>query len=159
MRRLGDKVNKRSINTPLGVLVAIEKEGKLVELSFSSIETYKDKSPLLLKLEEELEEYFNKKRRTFTIPLNPEGTAFQKKVWKTLEGISYGETLSYSGVAKIVGSPKGMRAAGGACGKNPILILIPCHRVLAKDKTLGGFSAGIERKVWLLDHEEILFNK
>lgn len=152
-------MNKRSIKTPLGVLLAIEEEGKLIELSFSSMESSQDESELLLQLEQELEEYFFNKRRIFSIPLDPKGTDFQRTVWDALQKISYGESLSYKDVAENIKNSKAMRAVGGACGKNPILILIPCHRVLGKDQSLGGFSAGIENKKWLLNHEKILFNK
>ena len=81
------------------------------------------------------------------------GTAFQKSVWKEMSRIPYGKTLTYAQIAKRIGKPKAVRAVGTACGKNPLLVLIPCHRVVGSNGGLGGYSAGIPKKVWLLAHE------
>ncbi len=94
----------------------------------------------------ELEEYFNGKRSAFTVPLAPVGTDFQKKVWKAMQRVPFGETISYKTLAKRAGKPEAIRAAANACGKNPTLILIPCHRIVASDGTQGGYSGGIAKK-------------
>lgn len=108
---------------------------------------------ILLQLEEELSEYFAKKRRSFAIPLSPSGTAFQKSVWDTLLKIPYASTISYAHEAKMFGNPKATRAVANANGKNPISILIPCHRVIASNGSLGGYSGGLWRKEFLLSLE------
>ena len=98
----------------------------------------------------QLREYFAGKRTDFDLPLAPEGTTFQREVWRTLQEIPYGETISYGELAKRVGNPKASRAVGSANGKNPIPIVIPCHRVIAGDGTLGGFGGGLPTKEKLL---------
>lgn len=109
--------------------------------------------PLLLQLEQELNEYFSKKRQIFTVPLCVSGTSFQKGVWETLQKIPFGTTLSYAQEAKLFGNPKATRAVANANSKNPISILIPCHRVIASDGTIGGYSGGVWRKEFLLSLE------
>lgn len=98
----------------------------------------------------ELEEYFAGKRCTFTVPVRAKGTEFQRKVWEALRQIPYGETRSYGEIACQVGSPKGARAVGMACNKNPIMLLTPCHRVVGSDGKLVGFAGGIAMKEALL---------
>ena len=101
----------------------------------------------------QLREYFAGRRMQFDLPLAPEGTPFQRSVWKRLEEIPYGETISYAELAKRVGNPKAARAVGSANGKNPLPIVIPCHRVIAADGTLGGFGGGLPTKTTLLELE------
>ena len=103
----------------------------------------------------ELKEYCAGARRDFTVPLNPTGTPFQKTVWAGLRAIPYGESLSYGELARKLGKPGAARAVGGATGANPLLIFTPCHRLLAAGGRLGGFSAGLDAKVWLLALEGI----
>jgi len=103
----------------------------------------------------ELHAYFDGRLREFSIPLKAEGTDFQMSVWEALQEIPYGETLSYKEVAEQIGKPKAARAIGGAVGKNPIPIIIPCHRVLAAGGKLGGFAGGTDIKKWLLAIEGI----
>jgi methylated-DNA-[protein]-cysteine S-methyltransferase len=110
--------------------------------------------PLLLQLENELLEYFAGQRTIFTLPLNPSGTPFQKSVWQTLCTIAYGETISYASEAKLFGNPKAVRAVANANGRNPISIVIPCHRVIATGGGLGGYSGGIAKKEFLLALEK-----
>jgi len=98
----------------------------------------------------QLREYFAGQRRDFDLPLAPEGTVFQRRVWRALQSIPYGETISYAELAKRTGNPKAARAVGSANGKNQIPIVIPCHRVIAADGTLGGFGGGLETKRRLL---------
>ncbi|MGG4607690.1 methylated-DNA--[protein]-cysteine S-methyltransferase [Providencia sp. Me31A] len=101
----------------------------------------------------ELKEYFNHKRKIFTVPLNPQGTEFQKKVWKHLCGIPYGERWSYKELALKLGSVNYCRAVGMANSRNPISLIIPCHRVLGHDGKLVGYTGGLDIKDWLLLHE------
>jgi methylated-DNA-[protein]-cysteine S-methyltransferase len=97
-----------------------------------------------------LQEYFRGERRTFDLPLAPRGTEFQMDVWRALQRIPYGETRSYSGIAREIGRPAAVRAVGAANGANPIPIVIPCHRVVGSNGSLTGFGGGIETKRWLL---------
>ncbi|MHA7841709.1 MAG: methylated-DNA--[protein]-cysteine S-methyltransferase [Winogradskyella sp.] len=101
----------------------------------------------------QLKAYFNNQLRTFDLKLNPKGTDFQKKVWKQLEGIPYGKTISYLDLAKQLGDAKTIRAAASANGKNPLWIIVPCHRVIGTDGSLTGYAGGLHRKQWLLNHE------
>jgi methylated-DNA-[protein]-cysteine S-methyltransferase len=105
-------------------------------------------------LETQLREYFAGTRREFDIPLDiGGGSAFRRRVWDVVASIPYGETLSYAEVAAEAGNPSAYRAAGSACGANPIVILIPCHRVVGSDRRLHGFGGGLDTKAWLLQHE------
>tara|TARA_R110002049_G_scaffold86767_5_gene220348 strand:+ start:11326 stop:11820 length:495 start_codon:yes stop_codon:yes gene_type:complete len=101
----------------------------------------------------QLEEYFNGKRASFNLTVNPKGTSFQKKVWKALLEIPYGKTKSYLEQSKFLGDVKAIRAVASANGKNPLWIVIPCHRVIGSDGSLTGYAGGIWRKKWLLAHE------
>ena len=100
-------------------------------------------------------EYFSKKRTSFDLPLDPEGTEFQKKTWEILSKIPYGQTISYSEQAKLIGDVKKTRAVGMANSKNPLAIAIPCHRVIGKNGTLTGYAGGINKKKFLLNLEGV----
>ncbi|MGV3707370.1 MAG: methylated-DNA--[protein]-cysteine S-methyltransferase [Gemmatimonas sp.] len=102
---------------------------------------------------EQLDEYFAGTRTRFTVPLVAEGTAVQKSVWAELSAIPFGETRTYGDIARIIGNPKASRAVGAANGRNPISIIVPCHRVIGSNGALTGFGGGIERKQWLLAHQ------
>jgi methylated-DNA-[protein]-cysteine S-methyltransferase len=106
--------------------------------------------PILVETERQLMEYFAGQRTTFDLPLEPDGTAFQKKVWRALREIPFGRTKSYLDLAKTVGSARASRAVGAANGKNPLSIIVPCHRLVGTDGALTGFSGGLERKAALL---------
>lgn len=101
----------------------------------------------------QIDEYFKEKRKTFDFKLSPEGTEFQKKVWMELMNIPFGETLTYKDIACRLGNIKAVRAVGNANGKNPISIVIPCHRVIGSNGELTGYAGGLDRKAWLLKHE------
>lgn len=101
----------------------------------------------------QLEEYFNGSRKQFDLPLNPRGTDFQKKVWEELSQIPYGKSISYLDLSKKLGDPKAIRAVAAANGKNPLWIIVPCHRVIGSNGDLVGYAGGLERKKWLLNHE------
>jgi len=110
--------------------------------------------PVLKKAVTQLSDYLDGRRTEFSLPLHFEGTDFQRKVWKQLLAIPFGKTISYSDLAKRAGNPKAMRAAGSANGKNPFCIVVPCHRVIAKDGTIGGYAGGLARKRKLLAVEK-----
>jgi len=107
----------------------------------------------LQKAIKQLTQYFKGDREAFDVPLNPQGTEFQQKVWRQLQEISFGKTTSYQKMANALGDPKVIRAAASANGKNPISIIIPCHRVIGSDGSLTGYAGGLHRKKWLLQHE------
>lgn len=125
-----------------------EKE-KLGRVKLPKMESAPD-HPLLLETENQLEEYFSGERVDFDLPLDPIGTEFQKKVWEELRHISYGATATYGEIAQKIGSPQSARAIGAANGKNPISIIVPCHRVIGADGDMTGFAGGIASKEKLL---------
>jgi len=108
------------------------------------------RNAVLLQARRELDEYFAGRRRRFDVPLSPAGTAFQKSVWKAISTIGFGETISYGELARRAGVPGSARAAGAATGRNPIGIIVPCHRVVGADGSLTGYAGGIGRKKALL---------
>lgn len=149
------------IATPLGAMkAAYDDRGKLRELAFGGLDP-RATTPLPSKGQKEahhfllkqLEAYFNKNLRTFTVPLDPQGTEFQQRVWDALLQIPYGQTISYLELAKRLGDEHLVRAVGSANGANPIAILIPCHRVIGSDRSLTGYAGGLERKEALLKLE------
>ncbi|MCK5735853.1 MAG: methylated-DNA--[protein]-cysteine S-methyltransferase, partial [Spirochaetaceae bacterium] len=118
------------------------------------IATYREgDSPILTELEQQLDEYFSKKRTDFMIPLLTIGTDFQKSVWTALNKIKYGQTQTYSGLAEMIGKPEAVRAVGSANGANAISIIIPCHRIIGKNGSLGGYAGGLNTKRRLLELE------
>ena len=146
--------------TPLGILFLVEKDGFLTHITtkpitFSSNKK-EEKTPLLKETIRQLQEYFSNKRICFSLPLAPNGTDFQAKVWEAVLEIPFGETRTYQDIAKKIQKPNASRAVGGAIGKNPLLVLIPCHRVIGTNGNLTGFSAGIEQKKHLLTLENII---
>jgi methylated-DNA-[protein]-cysteine S-methyltransferase len=112
--------------------------------------------PILLEASKQLEEYFSAKRRGFHLKLDPSGTSFQLKAWQALSEIPFGQTRSYGEQAQMMGSPKAVRAVGAANGKNPISIIVPCHRVIGKNGSLTGFGGGLSAKRKLLELEGIV---
>ena len=143
------------INTPLGFT---EIQGD--ENGISKIHVMSENVEISTKIPEELKEavlqlqdYFDGKRTTFTFPLNPSGTDFQKKVWDELLNIPFGKTCSYLDLSKKLGDIKAIRAVASANGKNPLWIVVPCHRVIGSDGSLTGYAGGLWRKKWLLEHE------
>lgn len=152
----------RYVDSPIGRLLLIGVGEILEELHFPNSSTRKerdDSSQLndngLTVAYEQLSEYFQGTRTQFSIKLQPKGTDFQKKVWQQLSKIPYGETTHYGEIAKRIGNPKGSRAVGLANGKNPIPIIVPCHRVIGKDGSLTGFGGGLEIKKQLLALEKL----
>nr|WP_315032519.1 methylated-DNA--[protein]-cysteine S-methyltransferase [uncultured Chryseobacterium sp.] len=135
-------------------LVAIIWEGEDYKRTKLSPPVREERHPILLQAEQELKEYFENNRTTFSIPLDFNGTEFQVKVWKALLKIPYGTTKTYGELAKILGDIKAVRAVGGALNKNPISIIVPCHRVVGASGNLVGFAGGLRNKSILLDLEK-----
>jgi AraC family transcriptional regulator of adaptative response/methylated-DNA-[protein]-cysteine methyltransferase len=142
----------KSIQTPLGPMFAVVNGAALVRLSFEETSS----STEMLSIERELEQYFAGVLREFKTPIELVGTPFQLSVWKALQKVPYGETCSYRELAIAIGKPTAARAVAQALGANPLPILVPCHRVIASDGSLGGFSCGLRRKRWLLELEKII---
>ena len=145
-----------NLDTPIGELGLLADDTNLLEISFKGLKglSIRGKSKKeRFKLEiEQLDQYFSEKRKSFTISTQIVGTDFQKKVFKTMRNIKYGEVLTYKELAEKAGHPKAYRAAGSTCGANRIPIVIPCHRVVSSSG-LGGFGGGLRRKKFLLNLE------
>lgn len=147
-------MSTRTIETPIGPLTLQADEAAVTAIRFGAGGA-QDTSPLLDAAEAQLREYFAGARRTFDLPLAPHGTAFQQRVWAALRAIPYGETRTYGELAAAIGSPNASRAVGMANHRNPISIVIPCHRVIGANGTLTGYAGGLEIKQKLLALEGI----
>ena len=153
-----------TVDSPVGLLTLVATDEGLCELSWNGDRNDGKESlahgavqdaghPVLVQAVRELDEYFAGQRTEFTLPLAPSGTDFQQSAWKVLCGIPFGETISYGEQARRLGNPNAVRAVGGANGRNPIGIIVPCHRVIGADGSLTGFGGGMDVKRTLLDHE------
>lgn len=143
------------IKSPLGITEIIGDENGIAVISV--LDSEKEISPeipdVLKEAIAELQDYFTGKRNDFTFKLNPKGTEFQQKVWQELLSIPFGKTMSYLELSKKIGDVKAIRAVASANGKNPLWIVVPCHRVIGTDGSLTGYAGGLWRKKWLLEHE------
>jgi len=164
-----DEIKIKQLKTAYGELILGSSEGKicLCDWVYRTMRKQIDKriqeglnadyregdSPLLKELEKQLDEYFLKKRTGFDLPLLTIGTDFQKAVWTALLGVKYGQTRTYSDLAEMIGKPEAVRAVGSANGANAISIIIPCHRIIGKDGSLGGYAGGVNTKRKLLELE------
>jgi methylated-DNA-[protein]-cysteine S-methyltransferase len=149
--------------SPLGRILLVENSGSLHALSFVGQKyefrpgqdwTEAPQSPLLARAAQQLHEYFDGKRSEFDLPLSLQGTEFQCRVWRTLASIPAGGTITYRALAIKVGAESSVRAVGGAVGKNPVSIVLPCHRVIGSDGSLTGYAGGLDRKKALLELEK-----
>ncbi len=149
------------INTPLGFLLAVADDYGLISLEFTDEQNTVQSSsnPFLEQAKAELTDYFAGSRKVFTVPFTLSGTEFQQHAWRALQTIPYGQTKSYQEQSELIGNPKAVRAIGLANGKNPISIIVPCHRVIGKNGTLTGYGGGLWRKKWLLEHEKQYCNE
>ncbi len=144
-----------TFESPLGLLLAQANAQGIYALDFTcNDEKYAEENGHMIQLRRELDAYFEGKLKQFLVPLAPIGTPFQRGVWEVLRAIPYAEMISYSREAELLKHPKAVRAVANANGKNPIAILIPCHRVIAKDGSIGGYSSGVWRKEYLLNLEQ-----
>lgn len=144
--------------TPIGEIGIAETNDKITHLFFINEEFNEEnhglvETPVIVAAAQQLNEYFNGKRRNFNLPLAPEGTDFMMRVWKALQTIPYGETRSYKEVAMMTGNVKACRAVGMANNRNPIPIIIPCHRVIGTNGDLIGYGSGLDKKRYLLELE------
>ena len=151
---------KSYYDSPLGVIELTATENGISSLYFVE-KKQKDitSNKILEDCVKQLEEYFQNKRKDFSLPLDMQGTEFQKKVWKELLNIPFGKTISYLQLAKRLGDEKSIRAVGGANGKNSVSIIVPCHRVIGANGTLVGYGGGLDKKKWLLEFEGALAQK
>ncbi|MDO4165945.1 MAG: methylated-DNA--[protein]-cysteine S-methyltransferase [Eubacteriales bacterium] len=147
--------------SPIGMLKICENEGRITNLylqqgdpSMVSMQNNVQHSDLLYEAYKQLEEYFRGNRKQFDLPLHYAGTPFQRQVWSELQNIPYGETRCYEDIAIGIGNEKAVRAVGQANNRNPIMIIVPCHRVIRKNGEIGGFGCGIEVKEYLLNLEK-----
>jgi methylated-DNA-[protein]-cysteine S-methyltransferase len=142
------------IKTPLGIAKIMGDENGISVISVSDEGIVSSIiPPILQESVSQLNDYFEGKRNDFTFKLNPSGTEFQQKVWKGLLEIPFGKTMSYLKLSKKLGDVKAIRAVASANGKNPLWIVVPCHRVIGTDGSLTGYAGGLWRKKWLLEHE------
>ena len=141
--------------TPIGTAKIVGNENGISEVTVidEAVETSAEIPEILKDCVQQLDEYFNRTRKQFDLKLNPQGTDFQKRVWEELLLVPYGITRTYLEQTKQLGDVKAIRAVASANGKNPIWIIIPCHRIIGSDGSLTGYAGGIWRKKWLLEHE------
>lgn len=142
-------------DSPIGPMTLVQEGEVLARLDFDVPSQPEEATPLLLEACRQLREYFTGERKVFALPLAPEGTAFQKKVWAALRDIPWGETRSYGDIARAIGKPAACRAVGMANGRNPLPVFIPCHRVIGTNGSITGYSGGLEKKRFLLRLEGI----
>ncbi len=162
------KIYHLETDSPVGKLYIFTGEHALLRISWDFEETaqllrsiipagetlhWNPANTIGLNVVQQLQDYFDKRRTRFVLPLDARGPAFQQEVWNILQKIPFGETWSYQRLARKAGRPRAVRAVGGANGRNPIPIIIPCHRVIQKDGKIGGYGGGIPVKEWLLRHE------
>ena len=151
-----------TVDSPVGTLLLVSDGAALTALHFGGVRDAgrpagtsiaNDAAAPFPQARQELAEYFAGRRAEFTVPLAPGGTPFQARVWEALRRIPHGATASYAEIARAVGSPGGARAVGTACRRNPLAIIVPCHRVIGSDRTLTGYAGGLARKKRLLELE------
>jgi O-6-methylguanine DNA methyltransferase len=156
---MNDTILSTRITSPIGWLRLTSNGVALTRVSIangddaSEADVSAESDAVLSVAREQLDAYFDMRLTCFDLPLEPRGTDFQLRVWEFLRAIPFGETISYAELARRIENPKAVRAVGAANGRNPLMIVVPCHRVIGADGSLTGFGAGIERKQWLLDHE------
>ena len=146
------------METPMGVLVLSAQNDVITEIYHAGVEMLNLSSvstaePVLNLASQQLREYFARQRKDFSFPTHSSGTAFQQSVWDALNRIPYGETRTYGQIAQMIGNPKASRAVGMACNRNPIMIAVPCHRVIGADGSLTGYAPGTQLKQIVLDLE------
>ena len=153
-------IKRAYLKTPIGFVEVTGTNRGVQTVTFINHKTRKWFTPFCLReCVVQLKEYFEGKRQIFSIKLDLLGTDFQMRVWQELQKIPYGKTITYHELAERIGDPKAFRAVGQADAKNPVSVIIPCHRVLGNDGKLVGYAGGLERKKWLLEHEHALLQK
>ena len=155
------------VESPIGVLELEAESNFIYRIKFKegdSLQLFKEskqnsESPILVKASKQIDEYFNGNRKFFDIPFKLNVPPFYKKVLLEVKKIEYGETASYGKIARMAGNNKAVRAVGTANAKNPLPIIIPCHRIISSNDNIGGYSGGLDKKLYLLDHESNLFHQ
>jgi methylated-DNA-[protein]-cysteine S-methyltransferase len=140
--------------TPLGKLYIKASDQAILSVSYNKEHTTTKPNHLTKKCVQQLDEYFRGKRKTFDLPIHFDGTDFQVSAWKALLDVPFGATSTYLKQAQSISNPRAVRAIGGANGKNKISIIVPCHRIIGSDGSLTGYGGGLDRKKWLLEHEQ-----
>jgi len=151
---MGSPLGKLELQSTDQAIISVHIAGFIRHGDMPEISPQRSLPDCLTACKAQLREYFEGKRKKFDLPITPHGTPFQQKVWNELLNIPFGSTISYLELAKRLGDPKVIRAAGSANGKNPVAIIIPCHRVIGADGSLVGYAGGLENKRWLLEHEQ-----
>jgi methylated-DNA-[protein]-cysteine S-methyltransferase len=150
-------IHALDVSSPVGILQLVSNEKHLLELNWQcahrQLSTSNHTVAILTAAADELSQFFSGAQRNFSVPLQPHGTGFQLSVWSELQKVGWGETCTYREIAERLGKPKGFRAVGGAVGRNPIPIFIPCHRIVGANGALTGFSGGLDNKQILLGCE------
>lgn len=148
------------LSTPLGPLT-VQSDGTFITAIEFGVATAAPTQgcKVLDRATTQLEAYFAGELTSFDLPLQPSGTAFQQRVWQALTGVQFGQTVSYAKIAQVIENPKGVRAVGMANSKNPIAVVIPCHRIIGANGTLTGYAGGLDKKEWLLRHEGCQWSK
>jgi methylated-DNA-[protein]-cysteine S-methyltransferase len=153
-------MNFQYLDSPIGILRLVSNGSQLTRIDFENHygdDTCVERSdPALAACSKQLGEYFTRQRRQFDLPLAAAGTAFQQSVWQALAAIPYGELRSYRDIARVIGNPAAVRAVGAANGRNPLPIVVPCHRVIGSNGSLTGFAGGLDIKTYLLELEGAL---
>jgi len=153
-----NKIVMQVIKAPFGNLYLYADDSHLTAITFREIDTLNAKvaenHPILNRTAQQLSEYFAGQRRHFDLPFRLQGTHFQQQVWQQLQKIAYGSTENYGQVAAAIENPKAVRAVGNANNKNPIVIVVPCHRVIGASGKMVGYGGGLTTKEWLLNHEQ-----
>lgn len=156
----------KEISSPVGLLKLVANDKSLIAVLWENDDPLRveldemsldEKHPILILAEAQLNEYFQGKRTSFDLPFECTGTEFQIEVWSTLYKVPFGTLQSYEDIAQKIGRPKAVRAVGTAVGKNPLSIIVPCHRIVRKDNSLGGFAGSVPVKKALLEHENVPF--
>ncbi|GAB6263523.1 methylated-DNA--[protein]-cysteine S-methyltransferase [Photobacterium sp. 53610] len=151
---------RQLVDTPIGWLAVVADVSAIVTIEFDAETKPDDAGNNITQAGvTQLQEYFSGQRTTFDLPLKMPGTQFQQQVWQTLTAVPFGVTCSYSDIASRIERPKAVRAVGAANGKNPIPIVVPCHRIIGSSGTLTGYAGGLDKKQWLLEHEGLTVKK
>lgn len=159
------KLARRTLDSPIGTLSVLASDAGVVAILFADEEWRRpddqlvdEDNPVLDRAEQQLSEYFAGQLVSFDLPLDLRGTEFQVAAWQALAEVRFGETTSYQDQARRIGRPKAVRAVGAANGRNPIPIVLPCHRIVGANGSLTGYAGGLDIKRWLLDHERGVLN-
>ena len=142
-----------NLDTPLGKMEITASDSAIKSIHFVDLVKPTRANSFTDAAKRQLDQYYQGSLEAFDLTMDPDGTDFQKSVWQALGTIGFGKTCSYSDIAHIINNPKAVRAVGSANGKNPMTIVVPCHRIIGSNGTLTGYASGVERKAWLLNHE------